>query len=258
MHSLSTRCETCPVRNKSICAALSDEELAGLSKMSYRKRVKAHQLIFLDGDDADQYFNVVEGIVKLVKTSPDGEQHIIGLIYPSDFIAQPLSAQHTYSAEAATDVELCCFPRAMFEAEMKINPTLQQRLFESTVRELDICRNWTLLLGRKSSSERVATFLYNLAKRVPLMGCGHAEHTPIRFRLPFTRGEIADYLGLTLETVSRQLSRLKQEKVIELPTTREVVVPDLGRLAAMGSLDRPHAAERGGPGRGEAVLRARV
>jgi CRP/FNR family transcriptional regulator len=216
---------------------MSDEELAKLAKVARRRHVKAHQPIFLDGDDADQYFNVIDGIVKLVKTSADGKQHIVGLMYPPDFLGEPLSRKHNYTAEAATDVELCSFPRAHFDALIQTYPKLERRLLEVTVHELEICRNWTLLLSRKSSYERVASFLYMMARRAPTIGCAPRPDEPIRLALPFTRSEMADYLGLTLETVSRQMSRLKAKRVIELPTNRDVIIPDLELLSALGHID---------------------
>jgi CRP/FNR family transcriptional regulator len=216
---------------------LTDDELAKLQKIARRKLVKTHQPIFRDGEAADQYFNIVKGVVKLVKTLEDGKQHIVGLMYPPDFLAQPLEDRHTYSAEAATDVELCCFPRAPFDALLSSQPRLERKILEFTLRELDICRDWTLLLGRKSSYERVASFLYMVARRATLIGCSGEDRHSVRFELPFTRSEIADYLGLTLETVSRQFTQLKAKKIIFLPTHREIVVPEMELLAAVGHID---------------------
>jgi CRP/FNR family transcriptional regulator len=220
-----------------ICGVLNKDELGRLLQISRRRSVKAHESIFMDGDKASLYFNVVRGIVKLVKTSSEGKQHIVGLLYPPDFLGEPFHAKHTYSAEAATDVELCCFSRSQMEALMEASPKLERRLLEFTVHELEICRNWNLLLGRKSSYERVASFLYMMAKRIPWIGCETPRRGPIQFYLPFTRAEMADYLGLTLETVSRQLSQLKSKRIIELPKNREVIVPDLELLSAVGHID---------------------
>ncbi len=237
MHGIRTRCETCPIRHAGICGALADNAISEISKISRRRLVKAHEPIFQDGDEADQYFNVVKGIVKLVKTSSDGEQHIVGLIYPPDFLGELFSKKRSYAAEAATDVELCSFPKQQLEALFAKHPQLERKLLEFTIHELQICRNWTLLLSRKSSYERVASFLYMLAKRAPLTRCGAGDNRPIEFHLPFTRSEIADYLGLTLETVSRQFSRLKTKRIIDLPSNREIVVPDLELLALVGHID---------------------
>ncbi|WP_088344908.1 MULTISPECIES: Crp/Fnr family transcriptional regulator [Rhodomicrobium] len=237
MRAICTRCGTCPIRYQSICGALTDDELSRLSVISRPRVVGAHQPIFRDGDEAEQCFNVISGVVKLVKTLADGEQHIVGLIYPPDFLGRPLGDRHTYTAEAATDVEICGFPRGAFEAVLEAQPKLERKILEFTVRELDLCREWTLLLGRKSSYQRVGSFLYMVARRTARSGYGYRHEGVVRFRLPFTRAEIADYLGLTLETVSRQFSRLKATHIIAMPASRDVVVPDMALLARAARID---------------------
>ena len=119
-------------------------------------------------------------------------------------------------------------------------PGLEHRLFENTLNELDAAREWMFVLGRKSAQEKVASFLHLIAKRQPLIGCSHAENNPdgpnaARFDLPLTRADIADFLGLTIETVSRQLSNLKRKGTIKLLSGREVLVPDLRLLKSMAA-----------------------
>jgi CRP/FNR family transcriptional regulator len=220
-----------------VCAVLQEDELAELSRVSRRRHLAPHEPIFAEGEEAGSYFSVVRGIVKLVKTLADGEQHIVGLMYPPDFLVQALAARHTCSAEAATEVELCVFPRAAFDTTLRNNAKLERRLLEFTLRELEICRDWTLLLGRKSAYERVASFLYVMSRKAALDGCGDDNPFAVVFHLPFTRAEMADYLGLTLETVSRQLSRLKAHDVIELREHRMVAVPNLELLSAVARID---------------------
>ncbi|MGO8951800.1 MAG: Crp/Fnr family transcriptional regulator [Rhodomicrobium sp.] len=236
MHGIRMRCDTCQVRREGICAALDDEELSQLVQLSRRKTLPAHNVIFRDGDEADQYFSITSGIVKLVKTLADGHQHIIGLIHQPDFMGQTLNRRHTYSAESATDVELCGFPRAAFDTFLKSHPRLERQIFEMTIRELDICRDWTLLLGRKCSYERVAGFLLMMARRIPRTENAE-EPNFVHFELPFTRAEMADYLGLTLETVSRQFSRLKNERIIDLPSSRDITIPDLELLSGVAQIE---------------------
>jgi CRP/FNR family transcriptional regulator, anaerobic regulatory protein len=225
------RCQDCPIRHSSICGALNDEEHKRLSLLSRRRTVPAHTPIFADGDEAQQYANVVSGIVKLVKTLGDGRQHIIGLLYPPDFLGQPFGSRHTFSAEAETDVELCVFPRQAFLAMLTEYPALERRLLEFVLRELDASRDWNLLLSRKQAFERVASFVLLMARRAPVNG------NRAGFTMPMTRAEIADYLGLTLETVSRQMTQLKLKRLIHLPSSREIVVPDMERLAAAAKLE---------------------
>lgn len=237
MHGIYKRCCNCQTRTAGICSALDGQSLDQLLSISRRRIIPAHQVIFRDGDEADQYFNIVSGVVKLVKMLADGQQHIVGLLYPPDFMGQSLSRHHTYYAEAATDVELCVYPRGPFEAFLKLHAEFERQIFEMTVRELDFCRDWTLLLGRKCSYERVAGFLLMMAKRMAQSGAGNESDNAAHFELPFTRAEMADYLGLTLETVSRQFSRLKKKNVITLPSSRDIIIPDVELLSAIAKIE---------------------
>lgn len=234
MHGFRTRCDTCQVSRQGICSVLDGDALAQLLQFSRRKVLPAHNVVFRDGDEADHYFSITSGIVKLVKTLADGHQHIIGLIHQPDFMGQTLNRRHTYSAESATEVELCVFPRVAFDNFLKSHPELERQIFEMTLRELDVCRDWTLLLGRKCSYERVAGFLLMMARRMPKVSQGGNS---VHFELPFTRAEMADYLGLTLETVSRQFSRLKQSRIIALPSSRDITIPDLTLLSAAAQIE---------------------
>ena len=236
MHGIPARCETCEVRCAGVCAALDDKARAELLRLSRKRLVPAHHSIFRDGDIADHYYNITSGIVKLVKTLADGYQHIIGLLYPADFMGQSLNKHHTYAAESATDVELCAYPRAPFEQFLKSHPELERQIFHATIRELDLCRDWTLLLGRKCSYERVAGFLLMLARRAPRKGADHPKNYA-HFELPFTRAEMADYLGLTLETVRRQFSQLKKKQVIDLPSSRDIIIPEIELLSVAARIE---------------------
>ena len=121
---------------------------------------------------------------------------------------------------------------------LKKFPDLEHRLFERTLDELDAAREWMLLLGRKSAEEKVASFLLMLAKRAGIIGCAHsAEQSEARFVLPITRADMADYLGLTIETVSRQITRLKVAGAVRVVDQRTFMVPDTDRLADVAGLD---------------------
>jgi len=193
--------------------------------------VPAGQTILGEGEANTIFANIVSGVVKLTKTLDDGRQHIIGLLFASDFLGRAFRRDNPYFAEAATDVELCVFPAAGFEKLLPDHPGLEHRLFEFTLTELDACQEWMLLLARKKAEERVASFLLMIAKRVPNMGFPHAVNRGgIHFQLPLSRAEVSDCLGLTIETVSRQMTRLKTKGVIELINYREIVIPDVRAL----------------------------
>ena len=227
----ATRCSPCTIRHKAICAALNADEISALNRISRRRLVPAGQTILGEGEANTIFANIISGVVKLTKTLDDGRQHIIGLLFASDFLGRAFRRDNPYFAEAATDVELCVFPAAGFEKLLPDHPGLEHRLFEFTLTELDACQEWMLLLARKKAEERVASFLLMIAKRVPNMEFPHAVNTGgIHFQLPLSRAEVSDCLGLTIETVSRQMTRLKTKGVIELINYREIVIPDVRAL----------------------------
>lgn len=217
---------------------MDEAQIRRLAQIAHRKKIPAGQTIMSDETPADFFANVISGAVKLTKTLPDGRQQIVGLLFAPDFLGRAFSKSNPYTAEAATDVEICTFPHVAFERLVAEYPDLQQRLFLHTLDELDAARDWMLLLGRKTAEEKVASFLLMLAKRSLLMGCQHtAPAEKATFELPLTRADMADFLGLTIETVSRQLTRLKTANVIKLNSNRLIAVPDIARLAQVAGQD---------------------
>jgi CRP/FNR family transcriptional regulator len=159
----------------------------------------------------------------------DGRTQMVGLLLPSDFVGRPGRDQAAYDVTATTRLTMCCFRKKPFEDMMMNTPHIGQRLLEMTLDELDAAREWMLLLGRKTAREKIASLLAIIARRDATLklsnSCGQ-----VVFDLPLTREAMADYLGLTLETVSRQISALKRDGVIELEGKRHVTVPDMERL----------------------------
>lgn len=233
-----SKCANCAVRHRAVCGSLSDVELAHLNTISKTRILEAGSTIMSDDEPSDFVANIVSGTVKLIKIMSDGRQQIVGLQFPPDFLGRAYKASNPYFAEAATDVELCSFPRKEFEKMLKEYPDLEMRLFQNTLDELDSAREWMLLLGRKTAREKIASFLSLLAKRAVNIGCSHSfASEAISFTLPLTRADIADYLGLTIETVSRQITHLKTQGLIEVTSTRQIIVPNPNALAELGGLD---------------------
>jgi CRP/FNR family transcriptional regulator len=232
-------CDHCAVRHRALCGALSHDEIAQLNQISRQRTLAAGQTILSDHERPDYFANVVHGVVKLSKTLPDGRQQIVGLQFPSDFLGRPFGDHSPFFAEAATDVSLCCYPKAQFEQLMQRFPGIEHRLFEHTLDELDSAREWMLLLGRKTAAEKVASFLLMIARRASQVGCTSQPNTPdARFELPLTRADMGDYLGLTIETVSRQITKLKTDGIIRLETGRWISVAKLSRLEQAAETER--------------------
>ena len=233
-NSARMRCDTCAIRHRAVCGALSSEELAMMNAISRQRVLQPGEPILSAGDPIGWFGNIVTGAVKLTKLLSDGRQQIVGLQFPPDFLGRAFKERSPYFAEAATEVELCIFPKPAFEKILKEKPEMEFRLFQDTLDELDAARDWMLLLGRKTAAEKVASFLHMIARRSPMIGCAHVNGgDEIRFQMPLSRSEIVDYLGLTIETVSRQIGRLKSDGVLQLHATREFSVLDMQRLAQL-------------------------
>lgn len=169
--------------------------------------------------------NITSGTVRLSRLLHDGRRQVMGFLFPGDFIGLTRRDSFAFSAEAITDTDSCNFALDDLDTLSEDNPRLQRKLYEMACSELDAAQEQMLLLGRKSALERVASFLLEVRQRQLRQGDDES-----RITLSMTRGDIADYLGLTLETVSRSFSRLRQEKVIEIRETYRVALLDCRRL----------------------------
>ena len=211
-------CDACAIRNRAICADLDDREIGLLNGIGRRRHLVAGEQLMWEGDEAVLVANVIEGMLKLSTHLSDGKEQILGLVYPSDFLGRPFGETSPYGVEALTDTVICVFERKDFERFARDHPRLEHKLLERTLTELDRSRRWMLLLGRMTAEQKVASFLLEIGERLPL-----------------SRQQIADVLGLTIETVSRQLTRLRNAGVIDLPSRREIVLQDLPDLEARAS-----------------------
>jgi CRP/FNR family transcriptional regulator len=174
--------------------------------------------------------SVVRGVASLTQAMEDGRTQMVGLLLPSDFVGRPGRESAAYDVVATTDLVMCCFRKKPFEDMMMRTPHIAQRLLEMTLDELDAAREWMLVLGRKTAREKIASLLSIIARRDATLNLAGVEG-PLEFDLPLTREAMANYLGLTLETVSRQVNALKRDGVIDLVGKRHVIVPDFDRLS---------------------------
>ena len=225
----SQSCRDCPIRHWAFCARCDQDELQHLEDIKFYRFFEAGQTVIWSGDRMDFVASVVSGIATLTQTMEDGRTQMVGLLLPSDFVGRPGREGAAYNVTATTDLMMCCFRKKPFEQMMNSTPHIAQRLLEMTLDELDASREWMLVLGRKNAREKIASLLNVVARRNATPTFGGAD-SPVTFDLPLTRGAMADYLGLTIETVSRQMSALKKDGVIHFEGKRQVVIPHLGRL----------------------------
>ncbi len=168
--------------------------------------------IFAEGDPADRVYKVRSGAVRVTRLLSDGRRQIVGFCLPGDVFALEPRSEHRFGAEAIVDCQLLAFPRRTLEARARADGTFAQKLFELTADALARAQEHMVLLGRKTAMERIATFLTDMAERCDDGG---------RIRLPMSRSDVADFLGLTIETVSRTLTQLEREGAIALPNARQ-------------------------------------
>ncbi len=226
--SVPVLCQNCEARHRGICGVLEDDELIELGKHSRQISRKAGDKLINDADPIESYASVMRGVIKLSKVLEDGRQQVVGLQFAPDFLGRLYAKESNLNADAASDVELCRMPKKVVENLVAKNPALERRLLDQTLRELDEAREWMLTLGRKTATEKVASFLYLIATH---KDPDHSDKS-ISFDLPLTRSDIADFLGLTIETVSRQFTKLRTSGVIKIQNHRHISVPDIDRLLA--------------------------
>lgn len=225
------RCRSCAIREHGICSALPPEGVCRLSRFAYTRTYRPGEVILRSDDRPMFWAGIRSGVVKLTKILVDGRQQIVDLLFPSDFVGRPFSKLTPHFAEAATETELCCFRIAEFEAMLTDHPEMKQHLLEHTLNKLDAAHDWMVLLGRKTAEERVASLLYHLVTRARLSrkSEGDTDFVP-SFELNLKREEMASFLGLTYETIIRQIKALAGQGLITLNGRREFCVPDVNLL----------------------------
>lgn len=210
-----------------MCSNCEPEELLRLEKIKDYRSFAAKEVMFVRGEKLQYVASVVTGVATLSKTLDNGHTQMVGLLLPSDFIGQPGRTRVEFDVRAATDVTLCCFDHDPFQELLMDMPHIAGRMIDLALNELDAARDWMLLLGRKSAEEKIATFIEMVHRRHQML---HGSGFKSQMMMPLSRGDLANYLGLTLETVSRQLGQLKREGVIEFSDKWHFRILDLVRL----------------------------
>jgi len=221
--ALSQSALRAPSVTRGMCAT---PELDGLVRIGITVQAAPGQTIVLEGDPCSHCFRVLTGAVRLYKGTADGRRQLIDFLVAGDCFGL-LGAHYTYGVEAITHSTLLKAPRASLAAAVRERPALADRLIELAAAELGRAHDQMLLLGRKNAQEKVASLLLELARR------SGADDAKPAFRLPISRQEMADHLGLTIETVSRTITRLKDDGLIALPTPHDVELLHPADLTAL-------------------------
>ena len=221
----STRCAVCKIRSYSFCRCLHDDQLKVFSEISDEKEFRDKQTIFLQQGPSKHLYNITKGNIKIYKLLSDGRIQIIGFLYPGDFFGSYKRGKYNYSAEAIGNVRLCVFKQEVLDEYLEKNMNLSKELLHITSHELTLAQDRMGVLGKMNANERVAKFILNISDQRARIGW---QDNPIS--LPMTRQDIADYLGLTLETVSREITRFKTSNLIKAMTSKQIFINDREKL----------------------------
>jgi len=206
--------------------AFADDDTRALQHIGAKLRIPRNETIFSRGDSAAYGYKVVSGVVRLCRYMPDGRRHIAQFAFPEDFFSLMEGGPHSFTAEAATDAVLICYPQARLSVLTDQRPGVARCFVAMLSQRLCEVENQLTVLGRKTAKERVASFLLYLVDRV-----GFDDDDLVG--APMGRHDIADYLGLTNETVCRVLSELRRERVIETPNMRQFFLLNVDALHAL-------------------------
>lgn len=218
------RCLHCQARPLSICAVLDARDLSAMEKLGPETHFATKEALFSEDEKARHVFNLTQGIARLYRLLPDGRRQIIGFGLPGDFLGATSFSLYNFSADAITPIIACRFSRDRFLRFVETKPNILYRMNEFETRELHLARNQMLLLGSHSAEQKIALFLIGWRDRLARFG-----EIPEILPLPMRRRDIADFLGVTIETVSRTLQRFERKKII-LNVPKGVRLLDIARI----------------------------
>lgn len=195
------------------------------------RTLRAHDPLVFEGDDVDHLYEVIEGVIRVYKVFYDERRRIMAFASPGDIIGLGQGDTYSFDCDALTFARVRTIPKADLLRVLRERPELGAAMLEMASREINAARSLSITLCRKSAIERVASFLCSLAERRYVIGSSQT------LSIPMTRAGIADYLGLTIETVSRNITKLKSLDVISLPGLGTILVHGTDRLKRIGDCD---------------------
>lgn len=227
-------CESCSSRIAGLCMPLDAAALDEIAAESEQLSLPARSHVFREGDPAGRVYTLVEGMAKLTRLLPDGKQQVVGFRFPGDVIGYTTRPDYPFDAELLTDARMCRLDRRRLDGFLRRFPLLERRMLDLCVQELAATQEQLVTVGRRSAEARVAAFLLSLVE-----SCRRRGRTDRVLEMPMTRADIADFLGLTLETVSRSLTAFRKRGWIREPAHQrmELLKPEALAALAEGSMD---------------------
>lgn len=222
-------CSRCPARTATLCASLADPQMPELYRLADDRRFAAGDAILVQEQAADWVFSLRSGHAALTRLTSDGRRQILAFLFPGDFFGLTSEDRYHYGVTAIADAGACRFDRAALEDLTRRFPEMDRKLRFTLTRAMDASFELLFSLGRKDALQKVASFIWYVGYRMRKLGeSGNPVHLPMR------RADIADFLGLSTETVSRTLTSLRESGVIELVGATDIRIADLAALRSIG------------------------
>jgi CRP/FNR family transcriptional regulator len=229
---MTLACASCPVRDSAACSVLSEEERSALAKAGRDRHLTRGEMLFAAGDTDTACATLVTGALKVCAVDSEGHEQILSLVHPSGFIGEMFAPFAHHDVVALTDSKLCTFARSDMERAIEDYPALARALLRRSQEDLHATRNMLELTAHGSAEARLAALLLGFANAASDSPC-HPRHD---FNLPLTRGEMANMLGLTIETVSRKLGELESEGAIMRKGKRGIELVDPAQLQVLSGM----------------------
>jgi len=225
-------CDSCLGRSLGVCTPLDDRRLVDLLALGGRRHWAKREFLYRAGDPVQTFYKITKGIVVESRMLDDGRRQLVGIRTTGDLCGYPENfGRHLFNAESLTEVEACAFDKRKFHAFVAHHADVAAALADETLRKLKRASENLMVMGQLKSTERVAHFVAEICE---LQATRHVDTGLLKLYL--TRQEVGDYLGLTLETVSRSFTKLRHLRVLALVGTDAVAILDRKRLHAMAQM----------------------
>ncbi|TRD10532.1 Crp/Fnr family transcriptional regulator [Erythrobacter insulae] len=226
---MNSNCATCPVKDSAACSVLTEEERNALASAGRTRDLKRGEMLFAAGDEDAACATLVTGALKVSAIDRDGNEQILALVHPSGFIGELFSPFAHHDVVALTNSRLCTFARKDIERAIDEFPSLARALLRRSQEDLLATRGLLELNATADAETRLAALIHDFAAAASHTSC----HLASEFELPLTRGEIANMLGLTIETVSRKLGEIEDNGAIKRKGKRGIEIIDPALLQVL-------------------------
>ena len=231
---MNLACEKCPVRDSAACAVLQEDERDRLAAAGRTRTIRRGEMLFAAGDTDAACATLVSGALKVSSVDRDGNEQILALVHPSGFIGEMFAPFAHHDVVALTESKLCVFARSDMERAIEDYPALARALLRRSQEDLHATRSLLELTAHGSAEARLAALLHDFAQAASDSPC----HPAAEFALPLSRGEMANMLGLTIETVSRKLGELEEVGAIRRKGKRGIELVDPAHLLMLSGKEQ--------------------